>query len=520
MDDTTKRSHLEVAQHGAETTQRDIFPPNFDQPGVFKLPVAPGQPPAAASVADRDFPLPEMEAPAAEGRGGGDDGARVFDASSVREFSRPNIPATPSEPAPRDQTRTPSGVAEMTFASKLPIDHPGLQLERPQGRTLRRGPVLAAGALLGLAVTIAAIVAFTPKPHEAQAATSPTADGTAKNITISDAVTNAPGDAAPLHPPPKLGPPLNGDDPPKPAAAHGSSSFGRQTQRQLAQEERDKARSSSILVDIDIPQQDHGGPGAGAASAAAALVGAAMNQATPKSDQSPSPAASAGGDANLQQHKSDFVTRDGVSNATYLSQPVLMPRSPFEIKAGTIIPTTLLTGINSDLPGQIVGQVRENVFDTVSGAYLLIPQGSRLIAAYDSAVAFGQERVLVCWNRLIRPDGVSDVSRVHAWRRPHRQLRLLRRGQPPLVADHHRCRSRHAALCDRHRAAGNVTGYNPTVPQLWAQNAGGAANQAAQQITQKNLAIQPTITIRPGYSVNVLVSKDIVIQPYVQPRSR
>jgi Bacterial conjugation TrbI-like protein/DNA topoisomerase len=92
---------------------------------------------------------------------------------------------------------------------------------------------------------------------------------------------------------------------------------------------------------------------------------------------------------------------------TYLSQPVLMPRSPFEVKEGTIIPTTLLTGINSDLPGQIVGQVRENVYDTVSGAYLLIPQGSRLIAAYDSAVSFGQERVLVCWNRLIRPDGVS-----------------------------------------------------------------------------------------------------------------
>jgi type IV secretion system protein VirB10 len=194
-----------------------------------------------------------------------------------------------------------------------------------------------------------------------------------------------------------------------------------------------------------------------------------------------------------------------------------MPRSPYEVKAGTIIPTTLLTGINSDLPGQIVGQVRENVYDTVSGAYLLIPQGSRLIAAYDSAVSFGQERVLVCWNRLIRPDGVSislecmpgvdlagssgfsDEVNHHWWR----------------IVTGVALGTLLSATADR--AAGNVSGYSPTVPQLWAANAGGAVNQAATQITQKNLAIQPTITIRPGYSVNVLVSKDIVIQPFVQP---
>jgi type IV secretion system protein VirB10 len=246
------------------------------------------------------------------------------------------------------------------------------------------------------------------------------------------------------------------------------------------------------------------------------MVGAAMNGAAPKADQPPVPAAGAAGgaDANLQQHKADFISRDGANNATYLSQPVLMPRSPFEVKAGTIIPTTLLTGINSDLPGQIVGQVRENVYDTVSGAYLLIPQGSRLIAAYDSAVSFGQERVLVCWNRLIRPDGVSislecmpgvdlagssgfsDEVNHHWWR----------------IVTGVALGTLLSATADR--AAGNVTGYSPTVPQLWAANAGGAVNQAATQITQKNLAIQPTITIRPGYSVNVLVSKDIVIQPY------
>ena len=109
----------------------------------------------------------------------------------------------------------------------------------------------------------------------------------------------------------------------------------------------------------------------------------------------------------MQQHKSDFLSRDGINNASYLSQSLASPRSPYEVKAGTIIPTSLITGINSDLPGQVIGQVRENVYDTVTGNHLLIPQGSRLLATYDSSVTFGQERVLVCWNRLIRPDGSS-----------------------------------------------------------------------------------------------------------------
>jgi type IV secretion system protein TrbI len=112
-------------------------------------------------------------------------------------------------------------------------------------------------------------------------------------------------------------------------------------------------------------------------------------------------------DPNLQDRKNDFIGRDGASDANYVQHSVSQPRSHYEVKAGTIIPTVLLTGLNSDLPGEVVGQVRENVYDTVTGNHLLIPQGSRLLARYDSMVAFGQERVLVCWNRLIRPDGTS-----------------------------------------------------------------------------------------------------------------
>ena len=226
---------------------------------------------------------------------------------------------------------------------------------------------------------------------------------------------------------------------------------------------------------------------------------------------------SAGGvaDPNMQQHKNDFLSRDGINNASYLSQSLAAPRSPYEVKAGTIIPTSLITGMNSDLPGQVVGQVRENVYDTVSGNYLLIPQGSRLLATYDSAVTFGQERVLVCWNRLIRPDGSSIPLECM----PGVDLS----GQAGFAdqVDNHWFRIiTGVALgtlvsATAQRSQGDVSGYNPTVPQLWAANAGGAVNQAGQAITQKNLAIQPTIKIRPGFSVNVIVTKDIVLAPYV-----
>jgi type IV secretion system protein TrbI len=500
MDDTTKHEvtgNPTNTDSPGETTQRDLFPPDFENPSM-RWAVGPND-----TLRDAERPVPEEP--------------RLFaDVPEIHEPSKTDLPVAvtdPLEPSRTNQTAT----GEMTFASKLPPDHPGLRLEGPQARTLRRGPVIVASTLLAATVAIAAFVALSPKAHEAQAATPALPEGASKNITIPDSVANAQGNDADLHPPPKLGPPLDGADPEKtPAKAGGASSLGRQALRQLAREQREKAFSSPILADLEAPQQDLP---AAAAGAAAGLLGAAVNQSATKAEQPAAPVAG-GGDANLQQHKADFLGHDGANNATYLSQPVLMPRSPYEVKAGTIIPTTLLTGINSDLPGQIVGQVRENVYDTVTGAYLLIPQGSRLIAAYDSAVSFGQERVLVCWNRLIRPDGVSislecmpgvdlagssgfsDEVNHHWWR----------------IVTGVALGTLLSATADR--AAGNVSGYSPTVPQLWAANAGGAVNQAATQITQKNLAIQPTITIRPGYSVNVLVSKDIVIQPYMQPTLR
>jgi type IV secretory pathway VirB10-like protein len=475
-----------------ETTTRNMSLPSVETPGTGAVPPPTAPVPKPTPLSPTPNPIEVSAHPTAKGN--------VAEATGIHAV-----------PASGETTS-----AEMTFASKLPPDHPGLQLEKPQARSLRRGPILAIGAILATTVLIAVAVAFTPKSDKAQAAASTLPDGTSKNVTISDTVANAPGNSADLHPPPKLGPPLHGADPTAtpPSQRVGGSALGSQSVHQTIREERAKAFSSPILVDVENPTQDQGLPAA-AANAAAAILGGAANTSAAKPDQ-PAPQLAGGGtvDPNLQQHKSDFLSRDGVNTSTYLNQPVVMPKSPFEIKAGTIIPATLLTAINSDLPGQIIGQVRENVYDTVSGNYLLIPQGSKLLATYDSAVAYGQERVLFCWNRLVRPDGVSislecmpgadlagnsgvsdDVN--HHWWRIITGVAL-----GTLLS----------ATADR--AAGNVTGYQPTVGQLWASNAGGAVNQAGQQITQKNLAIQPTITVRAGYSVNVIVSKDIIFPPY------
>jgi type IV secretory pathway VirB10-like protein len=471
-----------------DTTKRDSVPPNFDAPSM-RWARGPNQ--IAA----------EPELPGADLHHDADDRSEVTQLRAPSTFEREST-----------QTRAPTA-AEMTFASKMPPDHPGLRLDRPQARTLRRGPILAVGTVLVLAVLIAAAVAFSPKTDQGHAVTPTLPEGSTKNITMSEAVQKALGNDADLHPPPRLGPPLHGADSTtpvreRPAGASSSSSFSRQSLRETVREERAKAFASPILAELESPQQDAVLPVAG--STAASLLATA---AAPPSAQPPAPGASTV-DPNLQQHKSDFLKNDGVNNTTYLSQPVLMPRSPYEVKAGTIIPATLLTGINSDLPGQIVGQVRENVYDTVSGNYLLIPQGSKLLATYDSAVSYGQERVLFCWNRLVRPDGVSISLECM----PGADLA----GSSGIADDvnHHWWRivtgvalgTLLSATADR--AAGNVSGYSPTVPQLWAANAGGAVNQAATQITQKNLAIQPTITVRAGYSVNVIVTKDIVFPPY------
>ncbi len=467
-------------------------------------PVTSGAAPAEQPALPYPAPAPSG-APHAEGPGHGSAG------------NGPRSDADPTRPRPESPRPDP---AEMTFASRLPPDHPGLRLEKRQGRSLRRGPILVLGSMLALAVLIAAAVAFSPTERSRRAAQVPGRGKGPKGVTVPDTIQNAPSDNAHLASPPKLGPPLHGADlphaspgrqqPTNPGAPLVSS-----TLKQKIREERDQARAASILVQIDGPAEatlppDFGGM---ASSPAAGGKGDGTSRLPPV-------ASSGAADPNLQEQKAEFLARQSSSTSTYLTESATAPRSAYEIKAGTIIPASLLTAINSDLPGQIIAQVRENVYDTVTGDILLVPQGSKLLAAYDSAVAYGQERVLFCWNRLVRPDGVSialdcmpgaDLSGAsgaaddvdHHWWRVVTGVAL-----GTLIS------------ATAERGAGNVAGYQPTVNQTWATNAGAAVNQAGQQITQKNLAIQPTITVRAGYSVNVIVTKDIVLPPCARTSSR
>jgi len=281
-------------------------------------------------------------------------------------------------------------------------------------------------------------------------------------------------------------------------------------------EERDRARAAPLLANLnDSP--DEGGPARRDRSLDSRLpettprAAAAPDSAAPSS---PAASGSGAGDQNMQQRKNDFLSHAGVNTATRSEQPLLRPRSPYELLAGAIIPTSLITGIDSDLPGQILGQVRENVYDTVTGEHLLIPQGSRLLATYDSMVGFGQERVLVCWNRLIRPDGSSVSLECMPG------IDLAGYSGFADDVDHHWWRIIAGVAigslvsATAQASQGNVTGVQPTLPQLWVGGAAAGVNQATQQITAKNLQIQPTIKIRPGFSVNVLVTKDLILPPF------
>ncbi len=215
-------------------------------------------------------------------------------------------------------------------------------------------------------------------------------------------------------------------------------------------------------------------------------------------------------DQNSQQRKIDFINspaQRGILNPYVLQDAV----SPYQVMAGSIISASLVTGINSDLPGLVVAQVTEQVFDTVSGKYLLIPQGARLIGSYDSVVAYGQSRALLVWQRIILPDGSSvqienlpatdasgyaglaDGVDFHTWR-------LLKGVVLSTLLGIGTELSLGSDESDLVRAIRESTQQN--------------VNRAGQRITEKNLNIQPTITIRPGMPLRVIVHKDLILRPY------
>ena len=213
---------------------------------------------------------------------------------------------------------------------------------------------------------------------------------------------------------------------------------------------------------------------------------------------------------NRQDDKEQFLDRNRAGHWD-LKDRLHNPTSAFTLFAGTVLPGVLITGINSDLPGHIEGQIAQNVYDTVSGRYLILPQGTKLLGSYDSRVTYGQSRGLVVWTRIIRPDGSNlDLEGM-----PGTDLS----GYTGVTGkvDRHLAKILGAVVLGSVIQAGTSAGTSfsdPSFSDRARQGAGQGVNEATQQIVRKELQLQPTIMVRPGERFAVFTTKDILIPPY------
>lgn len=238
------------------------------------------------------------------------------------------------------------------------------------------------------------------------------------------------------------------------------------------------------------------------------------------STSTPSATVSLDNEPNKQAEKIAFLKDAAKTNESdYLSAMLKKPLSPYELQAGTIVPAVLVTGIDSDLPGQITGQVKSNVYDSISGNYLLIPQGAKLVGTYASQVSYGQERVLVVWHRIIFPNGQNldlqgmpgvDMSGYSGFNDQVNNHYTKIFGSVLLMS----MLSSGAQLAQPNNSNDN-NNSNPSINQTMAQSLGTNISAVGTSMTMKNLNIQPTLEIRQGYEFNIEVKKDIVFDgPY------
>ncbi|MCK1483078.1 MULTISPECIES: TrbI/VirB10 family protein [unclassified Bradyrhizobium] len=297
---------------------------------------------------------------------------------------------------------------------------------------------------------------------------------------------------------PQLGPPLPGDLGRPILAAQGQSpTTGGDPEQQRRDQESEAARISHLFASTN-----------GREVRPPAATAAGGDRVMPPN------ATSSGDEQNGQDRKLAFVNAS-VDRRTISSDRVTRPASPYIVQAGTVIPGALITGIRSDLPGLVTAQVTENVFDTPTGRFLLVPQGARLIGMYDSQVTFGQSRVLLVWTRLIMPNGRSIVL--------ERQPGADTAGYAGLKdqVDNHWGELFKAAALSTFLAVGTELGAgsdansnDSAIIQALRHGASDSLNQTGQQVVRRSLNIQPTLTVRPGFPVRVLVNRDLVLALY------
>ena len=380
--------------------------------------------------------------------------------------------------------------------------------EEPEALVLRGRPPTAVRFRRGLIVGVTGAVAaalvtiswFALEPRSLPKAAIPidTEDSAGKGGP--DALANVPGSYGDV---PRLGPPLPGDlgrpileqQRSLDAATHSApgpdqAEVAAEAERERIAAARQAARSSPVLVQLQAAPNPN------------ALAEPQRAVPDPKAADTSASSASAG-----QQRKIAFAhSPDGDRNP----HPLHAAPPPSTLSAGTVIPASLITGLNSDLPGTVIAQVTQDVRDSATGRTILIPQGARLIGNYDSMVAYGQRRALIVWTRIIFPDGAST------------QLDNLPAtdvagyaGLEDKVDSHSWQLLKGIALSTLLGASSQLSfgGGGDLVRAIRQSTQQNAAN-AGDRITSRNLDVQPTITVRPGWPVRVLLSKDLVLQPW------
>ncbi len=377
---------------------------------------------------------------------------------------------------------------------------------RPAVR-FRRG--LIAGLAAAVSVSLVTVSWWALEPPGFRKAASAESGDEPISRAPPDALANAPKSYGDV---PRLGPPLPGDlgrsileherglDRPLPGQAAGAARDLREDRsaaelgRERAEAARLAARTSGLMVQL----------GSGEAASTTIDPRSAAGASGPPAVGEAAVAAA----SSRQRHNIDFASGEG---GPVSPSRLVAARSPWMLSAGTIIPASLITGLNSDLPGMVLAQVTENVRDSATGRAILVPQGARLIGKYDSAVAFGQRRALLIWSRIVFPDG-SSVELDHMPATDASGYSGITDG-----VDLHSWQLLKGIAMSTLLGVGtqlSIGGSGSDLVRALRESTQENAAHAGDQITSRNLEIQPTIVVRPGWPVRALVNKDLVLEPW------
>lgn len=413
---------------------------------------------------------------------------------------------SPDEQAASDMTE--AGTEERVRSEREIARELRLRPAAPRVTRLSRKVLIALGATASLGIGGALMVALQGRDD----GDGPSELYNTDRVAQADGLGRLPRDyvglSRPSGPVPQLGPPLPGDMgrpilsaqqrgeavplPPIPGAPSAAAPAPPPVDPavQQARQEREAARTSRLFL---------GDAGGGAPSAEAPVALAAAPPSVP--GEAPTQPALGRGEA--------FLARDA-DRRTTSSDRLRSPASPYVVQAGAVIPAALVTGLRSDLPGQVTAQVTEAVYDSPTGRHLLIPQGSRLVGQYDAEVGYGQERVLLVWSRLILPDGRSIVL--------EREPGADAAGYAGLQdrVDNHWDRLFRAGLLATVLGVGAELGNDSDsdVARAIRDGAQESVGDAGQEVVRRQLEIRPTLTIRPGHPVRVVVTRDLILEPY------